>query len=464
MKKYTITFLEKDYKKMTDHLFSNDQVEQAAYLLCRMSRLETEDRLLVREVIPVSADDIFDASATHMKIKPRSFIRAMGKADNTEQCFVFVHTHPNGLNHHSSQDDAEEKKLFRTAYTRIHNQLIHASLVFTSPENMFGRVWLSDGDIQPIERIRVIGERFKFHFSQMLNQEIPNFYDRQVRAFGPEIQLLLSQLKVGIVGVGGTGSIIAEQLIRLGIGTILISDGDHFNSSNINRVYGSRVIDNKLAKVKITERLAADIGLGTEIEIIPHPITYETVIKKFRACDLIFGCTDDEWGRSILNKFPAYYYIPVFDSGVKIDSDEGTINSIQGRVTTLLPSAACLYCRGRITPDRIRYETMKALDPERLKELIEEGYAPELQTPAPAVIPFTTNVGSSAISDFLHRLTGFKGAERKSTEVIHLFDDTRVRTNNRSPLDECFCVDHNYWGRGDKIPFLDLTWRPNDIN
>jgi hypothetical protein len=132
-------------------------------------------------------------------------------------------------------------------------------------------------------------------------------------------------------------------------------------------------------------------------------------MEQFRECDLIFGCTDDEWGRSLLSKFAIYYLIPVFDMGVKIDSESGSIHSIQGRVTTLLPSAPCLFCRGRIRADRVREESINATDPQRADELRKEGYAPELEDPAPAIIPFTTAIASSAIIEFIQRLRGFMG-------------------------------------------------------
>ena len=79
------------------------------------------------------------------------------------------------------------------------------------------------------------------------------------------------------------------------------------------------------------------------------------MLEEFRTCDAIFGCTDDEWGRSLLTRLAIYYAIPVFDMGVKIDSEDGIIRSINGRVTTLLPGTACLYCRGRITAERSRF-------------------------------------------------------------------------------------------------------------
>jgi tRNA A37 threonylcarbamoyladenosine dehydratase len=89
------------------------------------------------------------------------------------------------------------------------------------------------------------------------------------------------------VGAGGTGSAVAEQLIRLGIGSLLIIDDDTFNPSNISRVYGSRVTDESIPKVKLIERLAADIGLGTNVSIIQGRIYYKSVFARLRECDIV---------------------------------------------------------------------------------------------------------------------------------------------------------------------------------
>lgn len=261
------------------------------------------------------------------------------------------------------------------------------------------------------------------------------------------------------MGVGGTGSCVLEQLVRLGVGTLIISDGETFESSNVNRVYELRVIDDTVAKIKIAQRLAADIGLGTKVELIEKPISYQSALKRFRDCDIVLGCTDDELGRSLLNSFAIYYYVPVFDMGIKIDSDAGVIRSIQGRVTTLMNGAACLHCRGRISAERIAAQAKWEADPEGAKVLEEEGYLPELGDPAPAVVAFTTAIAASAVTEFLHRLTGFMGPNRESPEVLPLIDQTSVRTNKLAPQHDCFCVDNYKWGRADVRPFLDTTWR-----
>jgi len=460
MTRYTLTFLEEDFERLQQSLTSFPAVENAAYLICRLSRSESEARLLVREVIAVQRDHIVEASAVYMKIASISFRTAMKQANARKCSFVFVHTHPEGKPDHSGQDDREEKPLFRTAYSRVHNDAaIHASLVFCGSKISSARVWLSDGTFQPIERVRIVGKRLRFWFSRMDDQEIPEFYDRQVRAFGHELQALLRKLRVGVVGSGGTGSAVIEQLTRLGIGCLLISDGENFDASNVNRLHGSRVIDKGLPKVKIIERLVTDIGLGTQVRLLPRPITFRSVLDEFRMCDVIFGCTDDQWGRSLLTRLAVYYAIPVFDMGVKIDSEEGLIRSINGRVTTLMPGTACLYCRGRITSEGVGVESLRATNPAQAAVQEKEGYIPELEEPAPAVVPFTTAVASSAVGEFLHRLTGYMGPERNSSELLHIFETTAIRRNSKPSQPECFCGDREFWCRGDTRPLLDTTWR-----
>lgn len=456
--RYSVTFLELDYEALEAHLAASAD-EQAAFLICRIAQTEHETRLLVRELLPVTGEDVIEQSPVHMKIAPRAYTRAMKRANDEKSCLLFVHSHPNGYADHSDQDDVEEAKLFKTAYTRIRTPGVHGSLVLTQRGLSSARVWLPDGTHTDIERVRIIGRRARFWFSDKGAAELPPFFDRQVRAFGPDIQRLLWRLRVGIVGVGGTGSCVLEQLIRLGVGTIYISDGECFESSNVNRVYGSRVIDDAVPKIKIAQRLAADCGLGTKIELIDKPILYQSALKKFRECDIVFGCTDDELGRSLLNAFAIYYYVPVFDMGVKIDSDDGVIRSINGRVTTLMNGAACLHCRGRISAERIAAQAKWEADPEGAQALQDEGYLPELGDPAPAVVAFTTTVAASAVSEFLHRLSGFMGSDRESTEVLHLIDQTSVRTNRVASQHDCFCVNKYNWGRGDVRPFLNTTWR-----
>jgi molybdopterin/thiamine biosynthesis adenylyltransferase len=463
---FTISFQENHYEALIGHLFATRETERAAYLFCSMSSSETEKRLLVTEVQPVLDDEIESATAFDITLRQSSFLGAIRKAAFSNRCFVFVHSHPEGCPNHSNQDDEEEGLLFKTAYVRIHDpSLVHASLVFSRPNMPRGRVWSADGTRVPLERVRVIGNRFAF-YDLVENEQILDlaFFQRQVLAFGEPLQKLLGRLHVGIAGLGGTGSAVHEQLVRLGVGTITACDPEAFERTNINRVYGSRIADDGLAKVKIAERSVTDIGLGTRLRAIEGSITDLDVAGKFRECDIIFGCTDDEWGRAILTKLAAAYLIPVFDLGAQILSDNGTIKSVRGRVTTLAPNSPCLFCRGVITADVIAAEVLNKTNPDELQRRLREGYVPELPGHAPAVIPFTSSVASFAIMEMLHRLTGYMGKERNTTETILRFDESKISINSKKAKAGCWCSMPGAWGQGDAEPFLDMVWNHNAIS
>jgi hypothetical protein len=149
------------------------------------------------------------------------------------------------------------------------------------------------------------------------------------------------------------------------------------------------------------------------------------------------------------------YLIPVIDVGAVIKSKEGLIQGIFGRVTTFYPGEACLFCRKRIDPKTIQLEGLSAKEREGL---VREGYAEELPSAAPAVIMFTTAVATQAVSELMHRLTGFMGSVRQSSEVLFLFHESEMRRNRSTPDAQCLCSQKKLWGKGDGKRFLDLSW------
>ena len=456
---HSVTFLESHFKVLMAHLFSGGGNEQAAFLQVRQVKTENSINLLVQKVVPVEPADIISASAVHISIRSQAYLRVIKYSDLKGSGFIFVHSHPPGAAKFSLQDDAEEAALFKTAFNRIHHDIVHASLVFTDRDTYCGRAWSSASTHSNIKSVRVIGDRFQFLYSGPINDVPLEYYNRQALAFTSHLQPILKRLHIGVVGAGGTGSAVCEQLIRLGIGKLSIIDGGTFEKSNVNRVYGSTAFDENIPKVNLIARLAAALGLGTEVRLIQGHLSFYSVARQLLECDVVFGCTDDEWGRSILNRLAFRHYIPVFDMGVNIDTDQGKIRSIQGRVTTLLPGSACLFCRKRISTDRVRAEAIAATNPEEAVRLRKEGYLANIDEPAPSVITFTTGIAATAVSEFLHRLTGFQGSERRSTEVLFLFDQSRIRTNSTSPSLDCFCADETQWGVGDTKRFLNVTWR-----
>lgn len=311
-----------------------------------------------------------------------------------------------------------------------------------------------DGPV-PVGAVRVVGGDWRLLLPGDDEGAKPVF-DRQIRAFGPDGQRTLAKLRVGIVGAGGTGSAVHEQLVRLGVGEITIIDPDVINDdgSNVTRVYGSTMADVCQPKVTLAERQADRIGLGTHVTAVQGTINDETTARLLTHCDIIFGCTDDNRGRVVLGRLCTWYLIPIIDMGVKLTSDEGNLRGIEGRVTVLEPGVGCLQCRGRINAAALQSEV---LSPAEREERIDEGYATGLEDRDPAVVAYTTGVAAHAVGELLHRVFGLDDG-RPSGELIIRFHCREIRRNSRAGLPGHWCTAARTVGVGDTVPFVGTMW------
>lgn len=78
-------------------------------------------------------------------------------------------------------------------------------------------------------------------------------------------QSLLRRSTVAIAGVGGVGGLLAERLIRIGIGRLKISDPGDFQKSNFNRQYGASMVTLDHNKAETVSRQLADINPTAQI-------------------------------------------------------------------------------------------------------------------------------------------------------------------------------------------------------
>ena len=275
--RYTMTVLEESYRRLTQHLFSDTTVEQAAYVLCGISRDNRETRFIVKDVLTVPKEILLKQTWERLSIPSKSFVPVLKQAADASQCFFLVHSHTNNYPYFSPYDDEEEMHLFKTAYVRVQVG-IHGSLVFNSPNSLSARVWLDGGEslvTKPLSQIRILGKRYQFITANNAPPEEPGipelFFDRQVRAFGKEMQKLLGSIHIGVVGCGGTGSATIEQLVRLGVGRLTIVDHDEIDNTNISRIHKSTMKDfeDGLNKTDIMRLRIEQIGFGTKVNAIP---------------------------------------------------------------------------------------------------------------------------------------------------------------------------------------------------
>ncbi len=437
------------------------KVETAAVLLARPVLSPSGDlRLLVRQFheVPDGAYNVRDA--LRMEITSDGYVPALGQAEKQQSVPLWLHTHPGEgsiplPSVHDQKVDRQLSDLFRL---RANSAYYGAVIVSMKDNQLTFSGHIDDGVVShPIDRLLVVGDRLSLRTSfDSTSDPIPELFSRNVRAFGGEVQRVLRELRISVVGTGGTGSAVAEQLVRLGVRNIHLVDPDVLSTSNISRVYGSTKKDVGRPKVSIIgdhlQSIAPDLWLKTTA----RAITTEAVARSLTDSDIIFGCTDDNAGRLVLSRLASYMLIPVFDCGVILTSNvTGKIEGIHGRVTILRPGAACLVCRKRVDLARANSEL---LAPVERRRLVDDGYVPSLEQVEPAVVTFTSAVASAAVNELLENLTGF-GPDPVPSEIILRLHDREISTNLQKPTPHHYCDPAGpKLGAGVTEPFLGMTW------
>lgn len=436
--------------------------ETAGVLIVHVVEAPNGDiRLLARKMMWVTADAYLVRENDRLSIASHGYVPALGEAERLQATALWFHTHPGlaGIPLPSRCDlrvDEEIADLFRLRTGNPYYGTLIASprdgdIVFSGTLQCEGRPPI------PIDRFWLVGDalRLSRRFDSAAAVISPIF-DRNVRAFGSAIQGTLGDLRVGVVGGGGTGSSVAEQLVRLGVRHLTLIDVDTLTESNVTRVYGSTPDDVGKTKVHVLREHLSGIAPDLECGAIAAMVTMEKTARELIGCDVIFGCTDDNAGRLVLSRFSTYLITPVIDLGVLLSSDDGgRLVGIDGRVTVLTPGAACLVCRDRIDLARAASELKT---PEERKRLANEGYAPALAGVEPAVVAFTTAIAAAAVNELLERLIGY-GPQPRPNEVLLRWHEREISTNVMSPRPGHYCDPASEkLGCGAGAPFLDQVW------
>lgn len=456
-----IRFASKTRDDFARHLEMH-QGEDACFFLFR--KLEAADRqvIIVRRVLPISEEYVIRRTEHDILFEGAALVRAFREADKDRSFLGFAHSHPSGAVGFSDKDCAVDESILNTIRNRMDEQPFYPSLIWGDGEFVNGRVWTLHGAHRPITLATEVGERIKYGLlpRTALSASGDDLFSRQAEVISGDLQETLSKLRVCVVGIGGTGSAVLAQITRLGVGEVVLIDPDHVERSNVNRVHGAALSDVSREKSAVAEDFVRSIGVGTRVRAYSANVADQEIAEIAATCDVIFACTDDELGRSIVSRIAYACLAPVFDMGVKITPGDGEkIRSIDARVTTLLPQEACLDCRQRITGQGVRADSLRKYAPDQAEELERAGYLGIREVAAPAVVTFTTSIAAFAINEFLHRLMGLYGETRKSSEIVVRFKDLEVLRNRKTKRDACYCATDLFRASGDTAPFLGMMWQ-----
>lgn len=191
----------------------------------------------------------------------------------------------------------------------------------------------ADGDLLPWEAHKQAMKEFSLTCRQVEETALtlkilPARYQRNRETIATSQQLKLFQSKVAVVGCGGLGGYILEELARLGVGTIRAIDPDVFEEHNLNRQILCTVSDLGKPKAKVAKRRIKRINPAVTVRAYVKPFSSENGKELLKGIDVAVDALDSVQTRIDLAECCESLNIPMV---------HGTIGGWYGQVTTQLP-------------------------------------------------------------------------------------------------------------------------------
>jgi hypothetical protein len=231
---------------------------------------------------------------------------------------------------------------------------------------------------------------------------------------GPQSTGIFEQCHVAVIGLGGGGSHIVQQLAHIGIGNFLLFDADHVEDSNLNRLVGATHEDvtAKTAKTTMAARLIRGINPGASVTGIPKK--WQESAELLRGSDVIFGCVDSFADRKQIEIAARRYMVPYIDIGMDVH-DLGNQFAISGQVILSMPGELCMRCMGFL------HEALLAREAENYGAA---GSRPQVIWP-------NGLLASVAIGTFVQLLTPWQKEQRRVWYLEYDGNSQAVITSNR---------------------------------
>jgi molybdopterin/thiamine biosynthesis adenylyltransferase len=239
---------------------------------------------------------------------------------------------------------------------------------------------------------------------------------RQAAIVPTDVQARLAEINVAVAGCGGTGSIAAEALARLGVGRITLIDADRIEAHNLNRLQGCGTEDQGLPKAEVLARHIGRAVPGIKVDAVCGVVHEGAGRAAVSAADVVFGCLDNAETRWWLNRVAVQMLQPYFDVGVVVE--RGDEPRMLGRVNTIMPGAGpCGHCSPIEFFPRQRPTTF--LDEHTLRVQREAGYVEGSSTQTSAGDPSLYGLNLQAVGSLMQEFVQWACGRPVAHAVVH---------------------------------------------
>lgn len=389
---------------LLQHVRSGREQEDLCFALWRPSTGATRTSALIFEILhPLDDERHLHGGAS---FEPGYLARAVRLACSRKAGLAFMHSHlSDGWQGMSDADIVAERD--RISPPTRATDLPLVGLTIGTDGSWSARFWTWDGQCfnrSWCSKVRVVGRRLGITFN---DHAVPPprrrpMLSRTIDTWGQAHQRNLARLRLGVVGVGSVGCMVAETLARIGIENLLLIDPDRVETHNLDRLLYAGTRDVGAYKVELVSRRLRNSATAERfnVQAFKSPIQSGNSYAAALDCDVIFSAVDRPLPKDLLNRISYAHCIPVISGGVFVDTkDDGTLGQAAWGVSTVGPGRCCLRCDGQYTSAEVTIERDGSLDnPTYLRGMT--GNAPTNQN----VFPFSANVASFMVIEMI-RLT-----------------------------------------------------------
>lgn len=408
------------FPELRNRLLNDLSQEYFALLLGKRTTAEGCTIIKITGAHYPSQDDYISQGYANLRMK-REYIYAklvemqlFGEADT----LIDVHTHPfcsSGVSF-SAVDDEDERNFHNWLNETLDG--IHYASIVLSQTDYSARIW--EFEIEASEahtaqiRTQIVSENWQSSdFNSADSESIESddletgFLARSVLALGLDtLRQITTDQTIGVIGVGGLGSIISENLVHSGFSTIHLIDHDHVELTNLNRIVGAYYCDAEKQRLKVDTVKEHLERINPEVDVYAHPTGIEdpALVPSLMQCDWLLVTTDSHYSRFKSQEIALQLGIPLIASGVNITVENGQITDMSGEVIIArYGDKLCLNCLGRINPTVIAAERNQGSFLG--DELIRKGYVSGLEVKDPAVKTLNAIMGAMAVDVLVNQFT-----------------------------------------------------------
>lgn len=417
--------------KLRQHLMRADRQEDAVFALYKPSVGASRFTSVIHELMfPEKGDRVVQGNVL---INPQYFRRVCKRAKEANSGIVLLHSHLGPGWQGMSFDDIKTEYGFSDTSLTLSG-LPFVGLTLGTDGYWSGRVWEYVNhwyERKVATTIRVVGQRLSVSYFDSLRPK-PKFkeaYKRTMTVWGEDNHTHLARLRVGIVGLGSVGSIVAESLARMGVERFVLIDFDEVQVHNLDRLLGATMQDIGSHKVYVAQRQINRSATADRTIITPviSGVTESLGYRNALDCDIIFSCVDRPWPRQVLNHIAYSHLVPVIDGGIQVRINPKTrqFEGAEWQVQTVGPERPCLQCLKAFDASNVATEVAGKLDdPTYLAGLPRDHAFKRNEN----IFPFSANVASIEVMQFIEQVTGIGQTNYYGTQRYD-YNNGRIRVD-----------------------------------